>query len=188
MVRESSRAKIRVWDPLVRVSHWVVAFACLANLSLLRHADEPHEWVGYAALVAVSLRILWGLVAPGHANFRAFVPSPGAFFAYGKQLLRAREPRYVGHNPAGAGMMIVLMLLVVICGVSGWMMGLDAFWGDSRLEAVHVWSANAILALVVLHIAGALVESIRHRENLVLAMIDGRKRPPGPGDIDTAPQ
>ena len=174
---------MRVWDPLVRFSHWIVALACIANLSFLRHGDDVHDSVGYAALAAVVLRILWGFVARGHANFRSFVPWPRQFVAYLNLSLKRREPRYVGHNPAGAAMMLVLMALVMICGVTGWMLGLDAFWGDSTVEAVHVWAANAILFLLVVHVAGAIVESIRHRENLILAMITGRKRPPAGTDV-----
>lgn len=183
MGAEQRSASVRIWDPFVRFSHWIVAFACLANISFLRHGDDVHDAVGYVALAAVVLRTLWGFVAHGHANFRSFVPRPHQFFAYVKLLLKRREPRYVGHNPAGAAMMLVLMTLVVICGVTGWMLGLDAYWGDSTVEAVHVWAANAILFLLVAHVAGAVVESIRHQENLILAMITGRKRPPTGTDV-----
>ena len=170
-------ASVRVWDPFVRVSHWVVALACFANLSFLRHADELHEWVGYAALGFVLLRIGWGFFTNGHANFRDFVPAPRALLSYVRLLFRGREPRYIGHNPAGAVMMLALMALVLLCGITGWMLGLDAFWGDSSVQAIHEAAANAILFLVILHVTGAIVESVRHRENLILSMITGRKRP-----------
>lgn len=186
--REPGQAagRVRIWDPFVRISHWVTAFACLANLSVLRHGDDLHDWVGYAALAAVALRILWGFVAPAHANFRDFVPSPRSFFTYIRLLGRGREPRYVGHNPAGAAMMLTLMALVIVCGITGWMLGLDAFWGDSDVEAVHVAAANAILFLTILHVAGAVVESLRHRENLILAMVTGFKRRTEGNPIDGA--
>lgn len=169
-------SQVRVWDPLVRSTHWIVALGCLANLSILRHADDPHEWVGYAALAAVVIRIGWGLVAPGCANFRDFVPSPATLLSYLKLLLRGQEPRYLGHNPAGAAMMVTLMVLVIVCGVTGWMLGLDAFWGDSNVEGIHVAAANAILYLTIIHVAGALIESFRNRENLIKSMFTGYKR------------
>ena len=167
----------------MRTAHWVVALGCIANLSFWRHADDVHEWVGYAALAAVLIRTLWGWVGRGHARFSDFVPSPRSFFAYTAQLLKGREPRYLGHNPAGAAMMIVLMGLVIVCGVTGWMLGLDAFWGDSDVEAVHTLAADAVMVLAVIHVLGAVVESIRHRENLIVAMITGRKRAPSGSDI-----
>lgn len=179
----SRAAEVRVWDPLVRTSHWLVALGCLVNLTFLKHADEPHEWVGYAVLAAVVVRILWGLVAPGHANFRDFLPSPRAFIAYVGLAARHREPRYLGHNPAGAAMMVSLMVLVLACGITGWMLGQDAFWGDSMIHGVHEASANAILVLALVHVAGAVLASVRHRENLVFAMLTGRKRAPSGSDV-----
>ena len=167
---------IRVWDPFVRIAHWAVAAGCLANLSILRHADEPHEWVGYALTAIVLVRIVWGFLAPGHANFRDFAPSPSELLTYLRLLVVAREPRYLGHNPAGAVMMLTLMTLVIFCGVTGWMLGLDAFWGDSTVEALHEGGANAILVLAIIHVGGAIFASIRHRENLVKSMVTGRKR------------
>lgn len=175
---------VRVWDPCVRLSHWIVAFACIANLSFLRHGDDVHDWVGYAALAAVVLRIVWGFIARGHANFRSFFPWPRRLLAYLNLVLKRREPRYIGHNPAGAAMMLALMALVIICGVTGWMLGLDAFWGNSTVEAVHVWAANAIMFFLIFHVAGAIVESVRHKENLILAMVTGQKRGPAPEDVD----
>lgn len=167
---------VRVWDPLVRTTHWCTALACIANLSFLRHSDALHDWVGYAALAAVLIRFCWGFMAKGHANFRDFVPSPQAALRYIRLLCRGAEPRYLGHNPAGALMMLTLMTLVIVCGVTGWMLGLDQYWGDSRVEQVHVVAANTILVLSVFHVSGAIFESIRHKENLITAMFSGRKR------------
>jgi cytochrome b len=44
------------------------------------------------------------------------------------------------------------------------------------LEEIHEALAYAILPLVALHVAAALLESWKHGENLVRAMITGRKR------------
>lgn len=167
---------ILVWDPVVRTTHWCIAIGCIANLSLLRHGDALHEWVGYLAFAAVLARISWGLVSEGHANIRVFLPSPTAVSEYLRLLAQRKEPRYVGHNPAGALMMVTLMLLVTVCGITGWMLGLDRFWGSGPVESVHATAANAIFILSIIHVSAALFESFRHRENLVLSMIHGRKR------------
>lgn len=74
-------------------------------------------------------------------------------------------------------MMLTLMALIVALGVSGWMMTeIDALWGEDWIEEVHEFLANAVILLVPLHILGAVIESRRHRENLVLSMIHGDKR------------
>jgi len=56
------------------------------------------------------------------------------------------------------------------------MLTLDAYFGEEWLEDLHELIANAILGLAVIHVLAAIYESMRHRENLILAMITGRKR------------
>jgi cytochrome b len=176
-----------VWDPVVRVVHWLVAFGCIANLSVLKDADDVHEYVGYAVLGAVLIRLVWAVIGSRHARYSDFVPTMPEMRTYLRLLVRGREPRYVGHNPAGALMMMFLVVLVIVCGVSGWMMGLDRFWGELWVQLVHEWSANLILIGALLHVAGAIVESLRHRENLILAMITGRKRAATGSDVCKSP-
>jgi cytochrome b len=176
-----------VWDPLVRIFHWTVAGGVIANLTFLRHAENPHIYVGYAVIVALVIRLGWGLVARGHARFASFVPGPRRLFGYFAAMLRTHEPRYVGHNPAGAAMIVLLLVLLAAVGTTGWMMGLDAFWGVAWVETMHAVTTNVLIGAVTLHVIGAIVESVRHRENLPLAMITGYKRAAEGTDIDNAP-
>jgi cytochrome b len=171
---------------VVRLFHWTLALGCIANLTVLREAEGPHRIVGYGVAAALAVRLLWGAIGPRHARFADFVPGPRRLTGYVRALLRGREPRYLGHNPAGAVMMLALIGLAATCAVTGWMMGLDAFWGDARVEAVHETAANMILIMAGLHVLAALVESWRHRENLVAAMITGWKRAPSGTDVDHA--
>ncbi|MDR3510639.1 MAG: cytochrome b/b6 domain-containing protein [Caulobacteraceae bacterium] len=179
-------SRVKVWDPVVRLFHWTLAFGCIANLTVLREAHGPHRVVGYVVLVALAIRVAWGVVGPGHARFRAFVPTPTRLGGYVRALLKRAEPRYLGHNPAGAIMMLALMALAAFCGVTGWMMGLDAFWGERWLEGLHETAANMILIMAGLHVVAAVIESWRHRENLVAAMVTGWKRPAQGTDVDHA--
>jgi cytochrome b len=178
--------RVRVWDPVVRLFHWTLALGCIANLTVLREAETPHRYVGYAVAVALVVRLLWGVIGSPHARFADFVPTPRRLAGYLTALMRGQEPRYIGHNPAGAVMMLALMGLATVCAVTGWMMGLDAFWGDRWVEGVHEAAANVILIMASLHVVAALVESWRHRENLVAAMITGWKRAPKGDDVDHA--
>jgi cytochrome b len=107
--------------------------------------------------------------------------------AYCRAMLGRREPRYLGHNPAGAAMIVLLMVLLAMVGTTGWMMGLDAFWGVGWVETMHEVGANVLTGAVALHVIGAIVESVRHHENLPLAMITGYKRAAEETDIDNAP-
>lgn len=167
---------IAVWDPVVRIFHWTIVTACVLNLFVLEEGETAHRFVGYVVAVMLVLRFLWGFVGTRHARFTDFFPTPSRILPYLRDLMRGREPRYVGHNPAGGAMMLLLMLLLASVCLTGWMMGLDAFWGDEWLEEVHGALANSILVLALLHAAAAIIESWRHRENLVLSMVTGRKR------------
>lgn len=169
-------ATVRVWDPLVRILHWTLAAGFLGAYFLDRPRDL-HETLGWVAVAAVGLRVVWGFVGRGHARFSDFVPTAGRFHAYVRAALAGREPRFVGHNPAGGAMVVALLAVVATLGLTGWMMGLDAFWGASWLETLHETTGNLGFGLVLLHWLGVAWESLRHRENLAKAMLTGRKRP-----------
>ncbi len=167
---------IGVWDPLVRLLHWTLAVAFLGAF-FIEHPRDIHKALGYVALAVVAIRLVWGFIGPRRARFSDFVPTPAGFLAYARAAFAGNEPRYVGHNPAGGAMVIALLAIVAFLGVTGWMMGLDAYWGAEWLEGVHETAANVGIGLVVLHWAGVAWESVRHGENLAKAMVTGRKRP-----------
>lgn len=164
----------RVWDPLVRLMHWTFAIGCAAAF-LTQEMRTAHKIVGYAVLAAVPIRILWGFFGSHHARFASFVRGPREVAAYVGAMLRGEEPYHEGHNPLGALMILALLLLLLVIGVSGWMQTLDAFWGEEWVEDLHATSADLLLWLVPLHVAGVVFASLRHRENLVKAMITGTK-------------
>lgn len=167
---------VRVWDPLVRILHWTLAAAFLGAF-LIENPRDLHEALGWTAFAAVVIRLAWGFIGPYHARFATFVPTPVRFMRYVGDVTRGREGRFFGHNPAGGAMVVALLTTVLLLGVTGWMMGLDAFWGVDWVETLHESVANFGVALVLLHWLGVAWESLRHRENLVKAMLTGRKRP-----------
>lgn len=166
----------RVWDVVVRVFHWSVAVAFGAAYALSDDGGIVHHALGYLVLGLVATRIVWGVVGTYHARFANFVPTPRAFAQYALAMMAGRERRYLGHNPAGGVMVIVLLALLIATGVTGWCLTINAFWGSEALETLHEVCANAVLLCVAIHIGGVLLASWRHRENLVSAMLTGRKR------------
>lgn len=166
---------VKVWDPLVRLFHWSLA-ACVFGAFLVEDGDTPHRVLGYVALGLVAFRVLWGFIGPGHARFRDWVRGPRAIRAYLRERLAGTSRRRLGHNPAAAVVMLVLLVGVVLVGVTGWMQGLDAFWGVAWVEDLHAALAWGLLALIGVHVLAAVVESFHYRENLIAAMVHGRKR------------
>jgi cytochrome b len=166
----------RVWDPVVRIFHWTVVAGCILNLFIVDDDDLAHQIIGYIVAIVLAVRVFWGFVGTRHARFSDFVPTPRALIDYVSLALQGREPRHVGHNPAAAVMMLTLMGLLAVVSLTGWMSTLDMFWGVEWVEELHEGAAEAILWLALIHTAAALYESLRHGENLVWAMVTGRKR------------
>jgi cytochrome b len=171
---------VRIWDPLVRVFHWsLVASFAVAWLSA-EEWDDLHLWAGYAAAALVGFRLLWGIVGTRYARFGQFVRAPRAMLGYLRDIATGREARYLGHNPAGAAMIVALLLGLAGVSVTGWALTAGAaHW----VEEVHGALSSLLLVLVGLHIAGVVLASVRHRENLVRAMFTGRKRAAEEGDV-----
>lgn len=184
---------VKVWDPFVRIFHWslVAAFA-VAYLS----GEGEDEWLGlhsiagYTVLGLILVRLVWGIIGTRYARFSSFVYRPSAVAGYLKQLLLLQPPRYLGHNPAGGLMIIALLAFLMLTSVfglaaygaeegagplAGMFAGTSENWAHA-LGEVHEFFANFTLFLVVFHVAGVVVSSLLHRENLVRAMFTGYKR------------
>jgi cytochrome b len=132
-----------------------------------------HVTLGYTMAGLVAFRIVWGLVGSRHARFSSFVRGPRAVAAYLGSALRGRPEHHSGHNPAGALAIVALLILTLAAAASGWAT-YNEIAGD-WLEEVHEAAANTMLFIVVLHVAAVITSSLLHRENLVRAMITGRK-------------
>lgn len=173
---DTAQPMVRVWDPFVRLFHWsLVGLFALAFVT----GDEI-EWLhlatGYAIAGLVGLRVVWGFVGPRHARFADFVRPPREVFAYLRDAVRLRAPRHLGHNPAGGAMVLALLALLAGISVTGFMMTTNAFWGAEWVEELHEGLVNTMLVLIALHVAGVLFASFEHGENLIRAMLTGRKR------------
>jgi cytochrome b len=194
---------IRVWDVVVRLFHWSVAvgfFVAYFSEDVL----SLHVWAGYVVGALVVLRIVWGFIGPEHARFSSFIYPPGTVLRYLWDLLFGRARRYLGHSP-GSGAMVLLLLIGLLGTVGtglelyaieenagplaalvssgsppGQAEGEEAYEGAEGSgefwEEFHEVLANLMLVLVVLHVAGVLLASYVHRENLTRAMVIGLKR------------
>jgi len=181
---------VRIWDPLVRVSHWTLATAFLAAWLVGDDWLDLHVLAGYTVLGLVLFRLVWGVIGTRHARFTDFVRPPAAVLAYLKDVVRVRARRHLGHNPAGGAMVIALLLSLTFTAISGLALyGHGEFsgplaglmqgapvWLGNALEELHEFFANFTLLLVVLHVAGVALASLQHGENLIRSMFTGRKR------------
>lgn len=166
----------RVWDPVVRIFHWSLVLSFGAAWFTPQSSEAIHRWAGYVAAALILLRLLWGVLGTPYARFSRFVRHPAAVVRYLLAILGGREVRHVGHNPAGGAMVLALMTAMAATALSGWMMTTETYYGVEWVETAHSLSAHGLLLLVFIHIGGVVLASLRHRENLVGAMVTGRKR------------
>lgn len=169
-------ATVKVWDIFVRIFHWSLATLFLTAYVTADEIERVHTAAGYGIAGLIALRVIWGFVGPHHARFSSFVRSPREALHYLRDVALLRAPRYLGHNPAGGLMIVALIVMLAGTCLTGFMMTTDAYWGSKWVEDVHEVLANLTVGLVILHVVGVLVASFEHNENLIKAMITGRKR------------
>lgn len=205
MATEAVTSTVRVWDPLIRTGHWVLVVGFATAYLTEGDPSWLHSFAGYAITVTVGLRIVWGFIGPRRARFTDFVTSPARVLRYLRDLVSGRAERHVGHSPAGGAMTVALLIALMLTALSGmatlaveegkgplagivtaqnlpgW--AIEDAWGghdeeDSSevFEELHELAANATVLLIFMHIAGVAWASRAHSENLVRAMITGRKR------------
>jgi cytochrome b len=185
-----SNDSVRVWDPFIRIFHWGLVLSFLLAYVTEEDILSIHTLAGYVVVGLLSLRIIWGFIGTRYAKFSEFAYSPSAIYQFLVETGKFRAPRYLGHNPAGGAMIFMLIASLIMTSISGlvvygaaeqagplagMMSGFPMFFSGLS-EEIHEFFANFTLLLVILHVGGVLLESLIHRENLVLSMITGRKR------------
>lgn len=180
---------IVVWDLPTRVFHWALVVAVV--VSYVTGGGEgswfvAHTIAGYVVALLLLFRLLWGFVGSAHSRFSDFLYSPQSVATYVSRLIRLKPPRFIGHNPLG-GWMVILMLIVLAANVvtgllsgeehgpGGLLLPLIAAPGEEGLAEIHEVLGNLIVVLACLHILGVVADWILTRENIVRAMITGEK-------------
>lgn len=182
------QGEVNVWDPFVRIFHWLLVLSFIVVWIIGEEFITLHAWAGYAVTGLVLLRLIWGFIGSRHARFSDFVHRPAVVSGYLRDTLRLRARRYLGHNPAGGAMILLMLAMLLITSATGMavygieagagplaMLSGSSGAGEEVLEELHEFFANFMLLLVLAHIAGVLVESLIHRESLIKAMFNGRK-------------
>ncbi len=174
--------RILIWDIPTRVFHWALALS-FAGAFLTAETEryrDLHVALGYLMLGLIAFRLIWGLIGSRYARFSSFTFRPAEIVEYLKSLLHRHPKHYLGHNPAGAVAIFLLLGLGLLSGISGVLLYLEI--GGEMFEDLHEGAANMMLAVVFIHIAGVAVSSLLHRENLVRSMMTGFKSgEPGQG-------
>lgn len=193
-----------VWDLPLRVFHWLLVLSIAASWytaensgeflewgkgddALLISYTEIHFWLGYWALGMMVFRLLWGIVGPKHARFVNFVAGPRKFFTYAGSFFRRDSPASVGHNPMGAAVVVLMLLMVGAQAITGLFLidNTEIFTApfypsvdsstSGKLMNFHHLNFNTLLAVISLHVVAIIFYRLYKRQRLIGAMITGRK-------------
>lgn len=171
----NNKQTILVWDFPTRIFHWLLV-VCFAGAWLTSESERLqmiHYAFGYSAVALVLFRLVWGFVGTKYARFSQFIKGPKEMIGHAKGLLTGHQHITPGHNPVGGIVMLGLMLVILLIGVTGYW-SVKEFLGDFMSEA-HEAIASLALGLVIIHILAAVIMSLLQKENLVRAMMNGKK-------------
>ena len=186
---EQKIARRRVWDLPLRICHWALAVSFVGAYVTNRlgvNYFKYHLWFGYAVIVLVAFRLIWGFVGTHHARFGNFVRGPVKTVRYAWQWLRGKELHHVGHNPLGAWMVLLLLATLFVQALTGLfgddqIMNLGPLYGyvsaetSSTFTTLHRQLFYWIVGAVVIHIVAVIVHLVFKKDNLVRPMITGHK-------------
>ncbi|MEM7280040.1 MAG: cytochrome b/b6 domain-containing protein [Pseudomonadota bacterium] len=181
--------KTLVWDIPTRIFHWALTLCLTGSFVTAKlgvEYTEYHMQFGYTALGLVVFRLIWGFVGTSYARFTQFTPSPKKVLAYGKTLLRRDSKPSVGHNPIGALMVFVLLLMVLFQTITGLFVNDDILYVGpynalvstdmaDELTTLHHKNGDLLLIAIGLHVAAVLFYLLWKKQNLIGAMLTGRK-------------
>ncbi len=169
--------RVLIWDLPTRLFHWLLSggFIAAAIISLVLGEDSwlfpYHAIIGLTIALMVCLRVVWGVAGTRYARFGTFIFGPGAVVEYMKGTLVGGGKRYIGHNPGSAVAIFALLVLVLAMAVTGIMLG----QGNESLKEIHEILSYFTVGVVVVHVLGVALHTIRHRENITASMIHGKK-------------
>lgn len=166
-----------VWDIPTRLFHWLFAagFAVAAVIALVLDNESPlfpyHALIGLTITLMVCMRVVWGIVGSRYARFSSFAFRPAEVAQYMKGTLLGGAKRHIGHNPGSAYAIIAMLAVMIGLAATGVLMG----QGNEGVKEIHEALAYVLLGLVIAHMLGIVLHTVRHRENIVASMIHGRK-------------
>lgn len=172
------KTNVRVYDWPVRIFHWAFVVLFIASFFIANYFDDDaaqfpyHMLFGINLAFLVILRIFWGLIGTQYARFNSYKLSPKDLLQYLQDLFNKNSKVYTGHNPASSWAAVVMMLCALGLAVSGHFM---VNGEDEMFEEVHEILANLFLITAILHVAGIIFHTIKHRDQVGLSMITGRK-------------
>lgn len=168
-----------VYDWPTRLFHWMFAGSFVISFVIAKTVEDDHFWFNFHSLAGlmlcflVLLRMIWGFVGTRYALFFNFALHPADLISYLKNLLTGQKKRWAGHNPASSWAALVMMLFALGLGVTGYLMTSGP--NKENFEDIHEFLANGFIIIVILHILGIILHTLKYKEMIALSMVKGTK-------------
>ena len=178
MIRSNQAAptrRVKAIDLPVRLFHWLAVLSFGLAYLLADSNRDLHQWLGYGLALLLALRLAWGLLGSRNARFATLFSSVRSLPRYLRQMVRREEGYSLTYNPLGALMIVLMLLTMTGIALTGHLLTTDHYWGDDVMSDLHTLLINSMLAWIALHLLGVLYASLRQRQNLARAMVDGYK-------------
>lgn len=181
-----------VYDLPTRIFHWLFAILFVVAFSIGTYiSDESarfplHMLAGATMAFLVVARVVWGVIGTKHARFSGFALNPLELINYLKGVLTGDKRRWAGHNPASSWAALAMMIIALSLATTGTLMVTG--YKKHIIKEIHELLANGFLVVVIMHIAGVVLHSLRHRDNIALSMVDGNKAEVSDDEVIPNPQ
>jgi cytochrome b len=188
----SAMHPVAAWDAPVRLFHWSLVLLMVFSVATGLAGGNAMVWhmrSGYAILTLAVFRVLWGLVGSTTARFADFLYGPRRAMVFIRDILGNRPAHYLGHNPVGGWMVLLLLVLILAQAATGLFSNDDISTEgplyryvskefSDQLTGLHKLNVKILYGMVALHVAAVLYHLLWRGENLVRAMFTGNKDMP----------
>lgn len=168
-----------IYDLPTRVFHWIFAFMFIGIFFVANNVDDEstifsyHMLAGFILAFIVLLRIFWGFVGTKHSRFKSYSLQPKKIISYFAGIISGDKTKWAGHNPASSWASIIMFSLSLGLAITGYLM---ANGQEETFEDIHEIMANSFLIVALLHVAGVILHSLRHKDGIFMTMINGTKK------------
>lgn len=160
----------------MRLFHWGIALLILLNLYAFEHGKSFHQYAGYTCAGLVMMRVFFGQIFYAKRfSLQRFELRPNKLKGFVHDLIKGKKEDYPGHNPIASYVYLMIWGLVCLLAISGFLMKeVDALWGNETLENIHEILANAMIIMILLHLAGVIQDSLYFKRKTWKRMITGK--------------
>ena len=161
-----------VWALFVRVTHWLVAVFVMVNF--FNDTGFWHRFIGYACLILVLSRIIYGLLLTKTASSKLYIPTIANIKMHISELKTQHLSPQIGHNPLGQWAVYTMWTLILLLALTGWLSRTEEYWGEDWPVDLHGYLSDALMFMVILHVSAIALISKLQKRNLVKSMIAGK--------------